>query len=71
MNVNQIINMVIRMFMRKAINKGIDAGAGMVARRRGTDENDPEAARAQDASARNTAKQAKRAMRLGRRMTRL
>lgn len=71
MNANQIINMILRQVMRRFVNKGIDAGVNMAVRRRGAgSDQDPEAARRQTAQGRETARRAKQAMRIGRRIGR-
>ncbi len=70
MNANQIINMVIRQIMRRFINKGIDAGLNAATRRRGAAPDDPDAARRQQTQGRETARRAKQAMRMGRRIGR-
>lgn len=70
MNVNQIVNMILRQVMRRFINKGINAGVDMATRGRKGNDQDPKAARQQSAQGRDTAKRAKQAMRVGRRIGR-
>ncbi len=72
MNVNQIINLVMRLFLRKAISKGIDKGFDMAARRRKPGQpRDSEAERLEKQNGQESAKRAKQAMRVGRRIGRM
>ena len=71
MNVNQIINMVMRLFLRKFISKGIDKGFDMAATRKKGPVPDPEAERLQKQQGSESAKRAKQAMRVGRRIGRM
>lgn len=66
---NQIINMIIRQFINRGINMGVRKGADMMARR-GEQPDDPQAAREQDRTARDSAKKANRMVRLMRRIMR-
>ncbi|MDJ0629232.1 MAG: hypothetical protein QNJ44_13320 [Rhodobacter sp.] len=62
--------MIVRLVLRRAINSGINAGVDM-ATRRNRQTQDPEAGREQQAQGRETARRAKQAMRMGRRIGRL
>ena len=75
MNANGLINMVIRIVMRQVIGRGINAGIDMATRRRseGGAPGQGEAApqdRRQAAEGRETARRAKQAMRVTRRIGR-
>ncbi len=71
MNLNQIINLVIRMVMRQVVGKGVNAGINAASKRMNRPESDdPEAkARAAQQSG-ETAKRARQAARLTRRVGR-
>lgn len=71
MNANRLISMVIRMVLRPLINRGVNAGIDAVSggrKERGkmTDEE-----RKQAADAKGTAQNARRAVRMGRRIGRM
>ncbi|MEX5729383.1 hypothetical protein Ga0609869_002736 [Rhodovulum iodosum] len=68
MNANRMINMAVRIVMRKLMNKGINAGVDLAARR-GQGNDDP-ADPQKRAAAQQTAKRARQAMRVTRRMGR-
>ena len=70
MNMNQVVNMITRLVLRRAIKTGIDAGVNLAAKRRGGDPQNPEAAKHQGAQGKQTAKRARQAMRLSRRIGR-
>ncbi len=72
MNMNQIITMVIRIIMRKVLGRGIDAGINMATRRGGSepDHNLAPEDRASARMARKTARKARQAASLTRRMGR-
>ncbi|MDF0601367.1 hypothetical protein P1J78_11545 [Psychromarinibacter sp. C21-152] len=70
MNANQIVNMVMRLFFRKVLSRGIDAGMDRMSRSRKGAPEDPDAAREQSKAGRDTARRAKKAMRVGRRIGR-
>jgi len=60
MNANQMINMVIRMVMRQVMRRGVNAGIDKVTR--GRDDSGPDGQK--------TARNARKTMKLGRRMGR-
>ena len=74
MNLNQIVNMVIRLVMRKAINGGINAGMKGVSRLGKGKAADGSPATSADASqkaqARDTAKRARQAAKVTRKLGR-
>lgn len=70
MNVNAIINMIIRIVMRQLINRGIRGGMTMFGRRGKDQPPMTEADADQARRARQTAKNARQAMRATRRNTR-
>jgi hypothetical protein len=73
MDLNGLINMITRIFVRKAINTGINKGLGQMARKGGSGvgKGAPTPAdRDQAHHARETAKRARKAARLTRRMGR-
>ena len=75
---NQIINMIIRVIMRRAINTGINAGigaaSGLVQRRKRKNPDGPaqvsQADQPREANLQDSAGQAKKMLRMGRRFTR-
>ncbi len=69
MNANGLINMVMRLVMRKFLSRGIDAGFDRFAGKGGKTAN-PEAARRNEKQGRETARRAKQAMRVTRRIGR-
>ena len=73
MNLHQIVNMVVRMLMRRGINWGITKGIGLTARRgKPAQDTRPEEMTPEDRKqaqvARDTAKRARKAARITRRM---
>ncbi len=66
MNAERAFRMLIRMFMRKGINAGIQKGADAM-HRNGTEPATPE----QQKASKHTARQAKKAMRMARRINRM
>ena len=67
MNVNQIINMVMRIFLRKGVNWGINKGTQMVSKRGKPGASVPQT---QTNEARETAKRARKAAAVTRRIGR-
>ncbi|MFN4131372.1 MAG: hypothetical protein ACK4GC_16370 [Paracoccaceae bacterium] len=70
MNFNQIINMVTRIFVRKGVNWGINKGTQMVSKRGKPAAAPTQAGSPQSAQARETAKRARKAAAITRRMGR-
>ena len=70
MNLNQIVNMVMRMFVRKGLNWGINKGTRMVAKHSKPSASGPVADHAQASQARETAKRARKAAAITRRVGR-
>jgi hypothetical protein len=74
MNIERMLNMVIRMVMRRLLNKGIGAGINAMSKNKGNSNSydqkaggtsvDPQSA----AAAKDVAKRARQAARLGRRL---
>ncbi|MGR3343836.1 MAG: hypothetical protein ACU0DI_11520 [Paracoccaceae bacterium] len=73
MNVNQIINMVMRIIMRRILGRGIDAGIKMATRRGGSKQDHDLAPEQREPArmAQKTARKARQADKLTRRMGRL
>jgi len=71
MNANQMINMVMRLFIRKVMNRGIDAGLKYATRRGKKPENMTPEDQAQERAGKETAKRARQAAKLGRRIGRM
>ena len=67
MNIERIINMVIRQFVRRGVNATINKGSKMLSQRGGGEPVAPEQQQAAD----QTARQAKKAMRMARRLNRM
>lgn len=70
MNVNQIINMVMRIFLRKGVNWGISKGTKMVSRSGKPAATATPALHSQTTVARETAKRARKAAAVTRRIGR-
>jgi hypothetical protein len=70
MNLNQIVNMVMRLFLRKGVNWGINKGTQMMAKRGKSAGSGQMADHAQGAQARETAKRARKAAAITRRLGR-
>ncbi|MBK5932795.1 hypothetical protein C8N32_102163 [Rhodovulum imhoffii] len=71
MNANQLLNMVTRLLMRRVVGKGVDAGINAASRavsKRGGTGQEPQGA--PNPQVGETAKRAKQAMRVTRRMGR-
>lgn len=68
MNANQIINMVVRMVVRRVLRSGMNAGMDAVGKRMGKGKGD--APEGEVPNSAETAKRAKQAMRVTRRMGR-
>jgi hypothetical protein len=68
MNANSILNMVLRMFVRKAINGGVNAGVNALSRKDSAGRATPQDKRGGNPSAQQGVKQARRAVRMARRM---
>jgi hypothetical protein len=66
MEMDRIINQIVRQVTNRLLNRGIDAGVDRLSRGTGGGQASPE----QQAQSRNTAKHAKQALRLARRLGR-
>lgn len=71
MNANRLINMMIRMVLRPIINRGVNAGIDAVAGRGKRREDMTPEEREQAASAKDTTRNARRAVRMGRKIGRM
>ncbi len=67
---NQLVNMFTRLFMRKIMNRSIDAGINYTTRRRGGEEDMKQKDHQQALAAKETAKKARKAAKLTRRLGR-
>ena len=71
MNLNRLIDMAMRMVMRKLVSKGVDAGIDAVSRRGKPREAMTPQERERAAASQSQARNARKLMRAGRRLTRM
>lgn len=70
MDFNRLAQMLLRIFSRKAMNYGIRQGTKMMVSKNSPDQASPEAKKTQNSAARDTAKRARQAARITRRLGR-
>lgn len=68
---DRILNMVIRQVLNRLVRRGVDAGINQMTRKRADDPDAPAPSADQQARSRDQARNAQRALRAARRVTRL